>query len=71
MLIPGDQWPIFLYAGYTYDPEDPWKGLFRSRLLVSVGVCSTLSATESCRLTENIGINQGLQTRFYFSKLSR
>lgn len=35
MLIPGDQWPIFLYGGYTYDPEDPWRGLFRSRLLVS------------------------------------
>jgi len=36
MLIPGDQWPIFLYAGYQYDPEDPWKGLFRSPILVSV-----------------------------------
>ncbi|KAG1860098.1 hypothetical protein F4604DRAFT_1882641 [Suillus subluteus] len=26
-----DQWPMFLYAGYDYDPEDPWKGLLRSR----------------------------------------
>ena len=32
----GDQWPIFLYADYTYDAEDPWNGLLRSALLVSV-----------------------------------
>jgi hypothetical protein len=37
MTVPGDHWPIFLYAGYDYDPSDPWKGLFRSPLLVSVG----------------------------------
>jgi hypothetical protein len=37
MLVCGDQWPIFLYAHQTYDPEDPWCGLLRSRLLVSVG----------------------------------
>jgi hypothetical protein len=36
MSVPGDQWPIFLFAGYQYDPEDPWKGLFRSSILVSV-----------------------------------
>jgi len=36
LAVPGDQWPIFLYHGYTYDPEDPWNGLFRSTLLVSV-----------------------------------
>jgi len=35
MSVPGDQWPIFLYSGYTYDPEDPWNGLFRSSILVS------------------------------------
>jgi len=35
MAVPGDQWPIFLYAGYTYDAEDPWKGLFRGGVLVS------------------------------------
>ena len=38
MSVSGDQWPIFLYHGYTYDPEDPWNGLFRSTLLVSVSV---------------------------------
>ncbi|KAG1894632.1 uncharacterized protein F5891DRAFT_1130893 [Suillus fuscotomentosus] len=34
MLVCGDQWPIFLYAHHAYDPEDPWCGLLRSRLLV-------------------------------------
>ena len=36
MVIPGDHWPVFLYAGYEYDAEDPWKGLFKSLLLESV-----------------------------------
>jgi hypothetical protein len=36
MIVPGDHWPIFLYAGYEYDPDDPWKGLFRSHLLILV-----------------------------------
>ncbi|KAG1836688.1 hypothetical protein DFJ58DRAFT_669456 [Suillus subalutaceus] len=34
ILVCGDQWPIFLYAHYLYDPEDPWCGLLRSHLLV-------------------------------------
>ncbi|KAI6012831.1 hypothetical protein EDC04DRAFT_2870886 [Pisolithus marmoratus] len=33
--VPGDQWLVFLYADYTYDPEDPWNGLLCSGLLVS------------------------------------
>lgn len=36
LVISGDQWPIFLYAGYTYDAEDPWNGLLRSTILVCV-----------------------------------
>ena len=36
MEVPGDQWPVFLYADCQYDAEDAWKGLFRSTLLVSV-----------------------------------
>ena len=23
LMVSSDQWPIFLYHGYTYDPEDP------------------------------------------------
>ena len=37
MQVKGDQWPVFLYADYMYDSEDPWNGLLRSGLLVSVG----------------------------------
>jgi hypothetical protein len=36
MAVSGDQWPIFLYHGYSYDPDDPWNGLFRSSLLIYV-----------------------------------
>ena len=38
LLVPGDQWPIFLYQGSVYDEDDPWKGLLRSTLLVSVRI---------------------------------
>ncbi|EGN99204.1 hypothetical protein SERLA73DRAFT_53763 [Serpula lacrymans var. lacrymans S7.3] len=34
LLISGDQWPVFLYQDYVYNPEDPWNGLSRSLLLV-------------------------------------
>ncbi|KAG2110711.1 hypothetical protein DEU56DRAFT_749779 [Suillus clintonianus] len=34
LSVCGDQWPIFLFAHHTYDTEDPWCGLLRSRLLV-------------------------------------
>lgn len=34
LAVSGDQWPIFLYQGYSYDPDDPWNGLFRSTLLI-------------------------------------
>ena len=36
LVVSGDQWPIFLYAGYTYDPTDPWKGLLCSSILTRV-----------------------------------
>jgi hypothetical protein len=32
----GDEWPVFLYHGYSCDPNDPWNGLLRSSLLVKV-----------------------------------
>ena len=39
MMVPGDQWPMFLFAKCSYNPEDPWKGLFfRSSVLVLVSV---------------------------------
>ena len=36
MQVPGDQWPIFIYAHCEYKPEDMWKGAFRSAILVTV-----------------------------------
>jgi len=36
MAVSGDQWPMLVYADQEYDPEEPWDGLFRSRLLVWV-----------------------------------
>jgi len=36
LTVSGDQWLIFLYQGYHYDPEDPWNGLFRGPILISV-----------------------------------
>jgi hypothetical protein len=40
LLVSGDQWPIFLFQGYRYDADDPWNGLLRSSLLVSVRLAS-------------------------------
>ncbi|KAG6904064.1 hypothetical protein DXG01_012839, partial [Tephrocybe rancida] len=34
-LVRGDEWPVFIYAGYSYDSEDPWTGAFRSTLLLN------------------------------------
>ena len=34
LIVCGDQWPILVYANQEYDSENPWNGLFRSRLLI-------------------------------------
>lgn len=36
LLVPGDQWPLFVYAAQAFDHEDPWKGLFKSRIMIQV-----------------------------------
>ncbi|KAI5992631.1 hypothetical protein EDC04DRAFT_2872768 [Pisolithus marmoratus] len=35
LQVAGDQWPLFLYADYSYNVDDPWNGLLHSGLLVS------------------------------------
>ena len=40
--VAGDQWPVFLYANYTYDLEDPWNGLLWSSLLISVSLHNSI-----------------------------
>ena len=41
--VAGDQWPVFLYANYMYNPEDPWNGLLRSGLRSGLLVSVSLS----------------------------
>jgi len=36
ITVAGDQWPLLVYADCTYDPDEPWEGLFRNKLLVWV-----------------------------------
>jgi hypothetical protein len=36
IAVSRDQWPIFLYAGYNYNLEDPWNGLLQSHILICV-----------------------------------
>ena len=36
IVVAGDQWPLLVYADYEYNLEEPWEGLFRSKLLVWV-----------------------------------
>jgi hypothetical protein len=38
MSVRGDQWPMLVYADQQYDPEEPWEGLFRSQILIWVGM---------------------------------
>ena len=43
--VAGGQWPVFLYANYTYDPEDPWNGPLRNGLLVSMSLSTIVQLT--------------------------
>lgn len=36
MAVAGDQWPIFVYEKREYDESEPWSGLFRGTILVTV-----------------------------------
>lgn len=36
MAVAGDQWPLLVYENQEYDEENPWSGLFRSRILLCV-----------------------------------
>ncbi|KAF9473562.1 hypothetical protein BDN70DRAFT_899679 [Pholiota conissans] len=46
LSISGDQWPIFLYHSYTYDENDPWKGLLRSEILTFKHIFTSPSSVE-------------------------
>jgi hypothetical protein len=66
LAVAGDQWPLLLYHGYNFDPDDPWNGLFRSSILVSVS--STIWGYISCYTLINFA---GIQTYFHISKFCR
>jgi hypothetical protein len=38
LTVTGSHWPIFIYRDERYDPENPWKGLFRNEMLVKVRI---------------------------------
>lgn len=38
--VSGDQWPMLVYENQAYDDNEPWTGLFRSKLLVFVSILS-------------------------------
>jgi hypothetical protein len=66
LVIPGDQWPVFLYANYTFDVEDPWKGVFRSSILVFISYL-WLSFDFA---PDNFSCLSGLQVCLYITEFS-
>ncbi|KAH6879973.1 hypothetical protein BKA70DRAFT_1378292 [Coprinopsis sp. MPI-PUGE-AT-0042] len=48
ICVAGDQWLLFVYAGYTYNSANIWKGLFRSTLLV--WVCPRATRSGNARI---------------------
>jgi len=62
MTVSGDQWPMMVYADQEYDHEDPWAGLFRSRLLVWVAIIFS-----DVRIHLNNVLSAGVQTYLHFT----
>ena len=47
ITVAGNQWPLLVYADCAYNPEEPWEGLFRNKLLVWVlTLISTFHSTD-------------------------
>jgi hypothetical protein len=65
LQILGDQWPLFLYEEFLYNPEDPWRGLFRSQLIISVSYKMVI-----CTRVSQIG-DSGLQAHFHLPEFGR
>ena len=53
----GDQWPLLLYEDQKYDLDEPWDGLFRCKLLVSVGFILYLMIQAYFRVNRHIDIS--------------
>ncbi|KAI0742042.1 hypothetical protein C8Q80DRAFT_1110812 [Daedaleopsis nitida] len=55
LVVKGDQWPIFLYRHYSYNPDAPWDGLLKGQLLLN-GMrhvfCSPSSVAQDVKATK-------------------
>ena len=65
LVVRGDQWPLLVYTNQEFDPEDPWNGLFRSRLLVWVAQSFPLSSLFMSLIPPHTDV----QTYFYLAQL--
>ena len=65
ITVAGDQWPLLVYADCAYDPEEPWEGLFRNKLLLWV---RHLPSTSKYSQLTNLQ-HPGLQAYIYFPEL--
>nr|VWO98455.1 Cation transport ATPase [Ganoderma boninense] len=64
MIVKSDQWPIFIYLNGVYDPDSPWTGLLRGRLLVNVSVQAYLHFSKLCKELKSIDqVKQRLDAR--------
>ena len=66
ITVAGDQWPLLVYADCAYDPEEPWEGLFRNKLLVWVRPLPSISKYSQLTKLQL----PGLQAYIYFPELS-
>jgi hypothetical protein len=57
IAVSGDQWPLLLYQDQKYDPDEPWDGLFRCKLLVSVSLTRYLMSHTYFGVNRHINIS--------------
>lgn len=67
LQVMGDQWPVFLYANFAYDLEDPWNGLLHSGQLVLVSLLFFLHSKSVIGLLTN-HTYAGIQAYIHFSE---
>jgi len=63
--VRGDQWPIFLWSGYKYDEDQPWRGLLQSDILIKA---SRITSFPSIKWANKVIV---LQAYIHFPKLGQ
>ncbi|KAI0310927.1 hypothetical protein OF83DRAFT_1069701 [Amylostereum chailletii] len=56
LSVPGNHWPVLLYVDLEYDPNDPWNGFMKSKVLVYVQV-SVIHRPPRTNLSGNAAIH--------------